>query len=324
VSGIEKAGGKVSNFPAKDNVRIMMEAGAVIKYIRKHHIDLVHCHLPWAGFLGRIIHQRIGIPVIYTEHNKQERYHKLTRLLNKKTFNKQSLAIAVSDDVADSIRHHIDVKIPLMVIPNGVNTERFQRDETAGKECRSCYGIPENAVLIGNIAVFRFQKRLKEWLDLFKTVHDQCPDIYGMIVGDGPLKEEVMQHARECGLEHKIIFPGLQMDVIPFLSAMDIFVMTSEFEGLPIALLEAMSMSCAIVSTDAGGIKEVIRTQKDGFLYPVSHWMDMSADIKRLSSNKQEIMAWGSRARQRAVDAFGIQSMVKKTEGLYLSLVNQS
>lgn len=324
VAGIEAAGGKVSNFPAKDNVRIMMEAGAVIKYIRKHRIDLVHCHLPWAGFLGRIIYKRIGIPVIYTEHNKQERYHKMTRIINKKTFNKQSMAIAVSDDVADSIRQHISLRIPLMVIPNGVNTDRFVRNPDAGTGIRKKYGIPEGSVLIGTIAVFRFQKRLKEWVDVFAETYQSCPGVYGMIVGDGILKDELVSHIHACGLQDRIILPGLQTDVIPFLSAMDIFMMTSEFEGLPIALLEAMSMECAVVTTDAGGIIEVIRNRQDGIIFPVSEWKKIPDELIRLSGNPEEISRWGKKARERAERSFGIRTMVEKTERLYLTLVNRS
>jgi len=320
-AGLEAEGGKVTNLPAKDNARIMLQAGTVIKYIRKNKIDLVHCHLPWAGFLGRLIRKRIGIPVIYTEHNKQERYHKLTRLLNKSTFNKQNIAIAVSQDVEESILKNIDVTIPVTTILNGVNTHRFIRNTKLGLDCRKLNSISEDAVVIGTISVFRSQKRLIEWIDLFEGIYNKSPNIYGIIVGDGILHDEVHHHIKLKGMEGRIFLPGLQTDVIPWLSAIDIFMMTSEFEGLPIALLEAMSMECAVVCTDAGGIKEVIRNGQDGFLHPVSEWQSMEKDILNLVNNKNKIRHWGHAARKRVVETFGINSMVEHIERLYLSIL---
>jgi hypothetical protein len=82
VSLIEATGTPVTCMPAGNNIQLMLQAGRLIRYIRQHRIDIIHCHLPWAGFLGRYVHLRTGVPVVYTEHNKQERYHGITRTLN--------------------------------------------------------------------------------------------------------------------------------------------------------------------------------------------------------------------------------------------------
>src|SRR5205085_11815671 len=149
------------------------------------------------------------------------------------------------------------------------------KNSEAGKRIKELNNIPHDAIVIGTIAVFRFQKHLKEWIDLYKIIHLKYPNVYGCIVGDGILKDEITGYWKEQGMEGKILMPGLQTDVLPWLSAMDIFMMTSEFEGLPIALLEAMSMECAVVCTDAGGIKELIRDKEDGFLAPVQNWKEL-------------------------------------------------
>ena len=318
VEGIEKAGGKVVNMTATNNIKLMLQANKVIKYIKENNINLIHCHLPWAGFLGRWIHWRTGVTVLYTEHNKQERYHFITRFLNKFSFNSQSKAIAVSEDVAASIKKNINPSIPVTTILNGVDTDRFVRERQLGIELRKKYNIPEDAILLGNIAVFRFQKRLKEWIDLFKLVHDKNPNIYGCIIGDGPLNEEIRSHLKAQGLEDKIIMPGLQTNVMPWLSAIDIFLMTSQFEGLPIALLEAMSMGCAVVSTDAGGIVEVIRNNEDGFLLPVDQWNELEHPLNKLLQNHASIQQWGEKARNRVVNSFSMKTMVKELEAEYL------
>ena len=321
VEGLLAAGGKVTNFSAKNNVVIMLQAKKVIDYIQLHQIDIVHCHLPWAGFLGRLIHWRIKIPVLYSEHNKQERYHAITSTINKLTFNSQSKVIAVSADVAASIQKNIHSAVEVKTILNGVDTKRFVKNKMARDAIRQQYSIPANAVLIGTIAVFRFQKRLKEWIDLFKIVADKNPSVYGCIIGDGPLNESLRQHVKQLGLEDRIIMPGLQTDVLPWLSAIDIFLMTSEFEGLPVALLEAMSMECAVVCTNAGGISEVIRNNQDGFLMPIDQWQQLADPLNALVLEPAEIEQWGFRARKRVVDHFDLRAMIAQTESLYLSIL---
>ncbi len=320
VAGIAQAGGKVNLFSAKNNIFILLQTLRVIKYIRSNKIDLVHCHLPWAGFLGRVVYKLIKIPVFYTEHNIQQRYHRITRALNKFTFNWQSKVVAVSNDVAVSIEKAIQPKVSVTTILNGVNTLTFQRDLNEGISKRKENNIDAAAVLVGTVAVFRFQKRLKEWIDVFKMAHQKFPNIRGCIIGDGILKEDIIQHVKAVGMEPYIIFPGLQTHVKPWFSATDVFMMTSSFEGLPIALLEAMSMECAIVSTDAGGIKEVIRNGKDGFTESVEDWALLEKPMEYLIQNPIEIKNFGSKARARVEESFSLTHMVNQIEVLYKSV----
>lgn len=323
VDGIEKAGGTVTNLPANNNLVIVFKIPSIIRYIRKNKIELIHCHLPWAGFAGRIIHKLTGLPVLYTEHNIQTRYHFMTRLLNKLTFNWQTGVIAVSNDVQASIHKNINSKIPVQTIVNGVDTDAFVRNPTLRQEKRNELGLKHEDVLIGTVAVFRFQKRLIEWLDLIAAVTKKFPQVRACIVGDGPLKGEITEHINSLGLEKHVILPGLQTEVMPWLSAFDIFMMTSSFEGLPIAMLEAMSMQCAVVSTDAGGIKELIRDGKDGFLVEVDEWKALEKPLTNLIQDAARMECFGAHARERVKDAFSMKVMVQTLEQLYKNSVKK-
>ena len=323
VEGIQNAGGIVINMPAQNNIQIILQLKKILQYIKENKIDVIHCHLPWTGFLGRIIFKIKGIPVLYTEHNIQNRYHFFTKVINKFTFNWQTKVIAVSNEVAKSIEQSIRPKIPVKTVLNGVNTLDFIRNPSLGLEKRKEMGISFGTILIGTIAVFRFQKRLKEWIDVFKNIHDVYPEVRGCIVGDGILKEEIMEHLKNKGMENYIFFPGLETDVKPWLSAMDIFMMTSSFEGLPIAMLEAMSMECAIVTTDAGGIKEVINNGKDGFLVPLDEWQSLVKPLSYLIQNPSEIKNFGVNARLRVEHSFGMKAMVQQIEKIYLEAYDQ-
>jgi glycosyltransferase involved in cell wall biosynthesis len=201
---------------------------------------------------------------------------------------------------------------------NGVNTDQFRKNELLRKSKRAELNVADHEVLIMTIAVFRFQKRLKEWIDLIRELQKNHSNVKACIVGDGILKSEIMEHVQQNGMENQIIFAGLQTDVMPWLSAADIFLMTSSFEGLPIALLEAMSMECAIVSTTAGGIKQVIRNGIDGFVESVDDWKQLEAHLNFLILHPEKIIKLGRQARERVVDAFSMKSMVQSLENKYL------
>jgi len=324
VESIESAGGTVTCFSANNNIRLLQRYSEVIEYCKTNHIDVIHCHLPWAGFLGRLVYFKTGIPTVYSEHNMQERYHIVTKRMNQFTFNSQSLALGVSEDVTKSIKNNINLKIPVRTLLNGVNTNSFQKDSRFKEATRKELGIPQDAVVLGNVAVFRFQKRLVEWLRVFKALDKKNENLYGIIVGAGPLEDEIKTELKRLDLTKKVLLPGLQTNVKPYFSAMDIFMMSSSFEGLPIALLEAMSMECAVVSTDAGGIKEVIRDQQDGLICPVDKWEELGELCQTLIDSPEKLKNLKKAARTRVIESFSLEKMVNELESIYKELANSN
>lgn len=320
VDDIEKNEGKVFCFESKNNIELILKYKKIIEFCKTHQIDIIHCHLPWAGFVGRLVYFQTKIPVLYTEHNMQERYHIATSTINKYTFNYQNLALGVSQDVTNSIKKNIQPKIPVRTLLNGVNTKSFQR--STNSKIRSELGIPEDAIVIGNVAVFRFQKRIVEWLQVIREIQRNNPKVYGIIVGAGPLEKEIKAEWKKLELDNIVFFPGLKKDVKPYFEAMDIFMMSSSFEGLPIALLEAMSMECAVVSTNAGGIKETIRNKEDGLICSVDDWEKLSELCQSLIDSPEKLNKYKLAARNRVVDAFSLKRMVAELEGYYHKIVN--
>ncbi|MDT0689825.1 glycosyltransferase [Salegentibacter sp. F188] len=318
VNALEDAGGKVTCMEAKNNIYLFLRYNNVIDYCKREGIELIHCHLPWAGFLGRLVFKKTGIPVLYTEHNMQERYHVVTKKINKSTFNYQSMAFGVSEDVTNSIKNNIHPSIPVKTLLNGVNTGSFTRK--GDESIREKFGIPKNAIVLGNVAVFRFQKRLKEWLQVFAKVQATNTNVYGIIVGTGPLEEEIKEEFNNLDLEGKVFFPGLQTEVKPYFEAMDIFMMSSSFEGLPIALLEAMSMECAVVATDAGGIKEVVINGETGLTCKVEDWGKLVELVQVLLDDPTKLEKYKVAARKRVIDAFSLKTMVEALEDNYISM----
>lgn len=380
VESIEQSGGVVTCFSASNNIRILLQVRKVKRYIKEHQIDLIHCHLPWAGFLGRIVHKLTGIPVLYTEHNKQERYHFLTKLLNRISFNWQTAAVAVSGEVAASVQKNIHPKVPVHKVLNGINTEKFvversiaERDLSFGNEesgirekelgirdwelggkgneeleiknkksesfvdesgkgnwiqgrrLRDELGIAEDEIVIGTIAVFRFQKRLDIWLEVVAELHRKNPKVKGIVVGDGPLKEFIHAKHKELYLEGIVFLPGLQTNTVAWLAAMDIYMMSSVYEGLPIALLEAMSSGLPVVCTNAGGTGEVIQDGVDGYLVPVEEPMGLVEPMSALAADVALRQRTGGAGRKRVIEEFGLVRMVVELQRIYKKyLMNRS
>lgn len=341
VPAIEALGATVVCFKANNNLQMFLKVNAICRYVREHQIDVIHSHLPWAGVIARLVGKRTGVPVVYTEHNKWERYNKVTYWLNKVSFGWQDAAVAVSNDVQQSIRKNAGSttfselnleddshagrqvkkdskhKTYLLNILNGVNTAHFVHDAAAGLHIRRELGIPADAPVIGTVAVFRFQKRLDVWIEIVAEILKEVPDAHFIIVGAGPLKDELLAKRAALRLEERLHMPGLKTEVKPYFSAMDIYMMSSIFEGLPIALLEAMSCSCAVISTKAGGIGEVIEEGRSGMLCEVEEYMKLVDAGVYLLRNPVERKQLAAGARVRVQQEFSIMKMAKQLEGLY-------
>ena len=313
-----KGGGRVSCVKANNNIFLLASVFKIVSYIKRNNIQLIHAHLPWSGVLARIAGRISGVPVIYTEHNKQERYHPITRFLNTSTLSLNKRTIAVSLDVANSIANHVSQAASTTVaISNGVNADHFTRDELSGLRVRDELGIPRTAIVIGTVAVFREQKRLDLWVEIAHEIRKRFGNVHLVIVGDGPLRNLVHDKVRDLEMEDYVHFTGLKEEVRPFYSAMDIFMMTSIFEGLPIALLEAMSMECAVLSTNAGGVGQVIRNEVDGLVAPVAEAQMLVKLGSQLIEDKSLRQRLASSARLRVKTSFSIAAMVRATECLY-------
>ncbi|MFD2514260.1 glycosyltransferase [Pontibacter locisalis] len=324
VGVIEKEGGKVIHFEANGNVDLLFQGEKVVKFCQENQIDIIHSHLPLAGFVARYVYCRTNTPVIYTEHNIQEKYNIATKLVNKHTYNLQSIALGVSEDVSISIKRNINPNIPVRTLLNGVNTSYYRRDLIAATQLKARLNIPSDAIVIGNIAGFREQKALPTWLKAFAEVSSRHPHVYGLLVGGGSQQHEVEKAIKELNLEEKVKLPGMIENTLPYFSAMDIFMLSSEFEGLPIALLEAMSMECAIVSTKAGGVVEAVRDNHESLLCEIGDKNCLASKCSYLVENANVRRKMQVNARKRVEELFSLDVMVSKLEGLYEELAKKN
>lgn len=177
--------------------------------------------------------------------------------------------------------------------------------------------IPPNAPVIGKVAVFRSQKRLWIWVDIALKILEQCPETHFLLVGDGEWRERILDQIRDSGKEENFHWVGVQKQVIPYLSLMDIYLSTSEFEGLPIAMLEAMSCEVPVVATRAGGIGEMIQHGVQGFLTEIEDFEELVNYAVQLIRDPDLHKQFAGAARERVVEQFSMKRMVRELEEVY-------
>lgn len=315
------AGAQVTCLGAATNLSILASSGSVRRWIRANRLDLVHAHLPISGAIGRLAARREQCPLVYTEHNLQERYRPLTRLINRVTWKAQDRAVAVSEEVAKSIERHLGNFVPVRVVANGI-PELGTVDPGRVKQLRESVGIGE-APTVGTVAVFRVQKRIDEWLRVARRVAEANPAARFVLVGDGPLRSDIEGWIQEAGLSDVVILPGLQENVGEWLACMDVFLTTSVFEGLPLALLEAMVSRTPVVATAVGGVAEVVRHGDNGYLLPFGSTSEQAAFVVELLDHRDLRDALGRAGRNTVVERFGIGRMAAELAGVYEEILQE-
>tara|TARA_R110002020_G_scaffold441097_3_gene651825 strand:+ start:461 stop:1627 length:1167 start_codon:yes stop_codon:yes gene_type:complete len=326
VEELERAGIQVHLIPS-GNLGLFFQVRKVREFIQKKEINIIHAHLPWAGILARSVGSKLKIPIVYTEHNTWERYNKLSYWGNRVSFKKQDVAIAVSNEVALSMRlnsiwdpYQRGGRMKLKVIQNGVNTEEFKRREKEDGR-RKQLGIPKEAPVIGIVSVFRSQKRLWLWVRVALKILEKYPETHFILVGDGEWKRRIETQIEQSGKSANFHLVGVQKDVLPYLSQMDIYLSTSEFEGLPIAMLEAMSCKVPVVATRAGGIGEVIQQGVQGYLTEIEAWEKLSDYCCNLFQKPELHDQMRIAARARVIEQFSMERMVRELERVYLEVI---
>jgi len=284
---------------------------------RERDIDIVHAHLPTAGVGARTAFRRRGPRVVSTEHNVWSRYRPITRRLNAITFGWQDAAIAVSEEVARSIgpRAHPTVR----VIPNGVDGDRLRADVLARSAARAELGLPEDAIVIGVVGGITPKKGHGSLVAAAPRIAASIPSVRFAFVGieadGGAVRAEV--HARR--LEDRIGFVGYRPNASRLMRAFDLVCLPSLFEGMPVAMLEAMAVGVPVVATAVGGVPEVANGGRAAMTVP-------PRDPIALSDAICEVL-FDDRLRVRLVEAagsrvedFDIERTTRATEDVYAEL----
>lgn len=338
VDELEAAGIQVHLIPSS-NWGLFFQIKPVKNFIRQYRFDIIHAHLPWAGILARFVGRQLAVPIVYTEHNTWDRYNRLSYWGNRLTFKQQDVAVAVSNEVALSMQlnsiwdpYKRGGRLKVRVVQNGVNTDVFKKYQSRNEltqdteyvsrafdkdKIKGELGISSTSKVIGKVAVFRSQKRLWLWVEIAIRIIKKKRDVHFLLVGDGDWGDRIKKQIQDSGFEANFHLVGVKKDVIPYLNLMDIYLSSSEFEGLPIAMLEAMSCEVPVVATRAGGIGEVIQHGRHGFLTGIDEWEDLERYCLQLLENEDLRLEMALFTRQQVVEHFSMEMMVGSLEEIY-------
>jgi glycosyltransferase involved in cell wall biosynthesis len=250
---IEALGVRVHVLHARTAPAMFLAVEPLRALVARLRVDVMHAHLPLAGVVARLAG---GAPVVYSEHNVFESYHPLTQLAARATWGLQRAVVAVSDEVARSAPPEARTGVPVVVVKNGIDVDAFAGVDRAA--ARAALGVDVDDVVVGTVAVFRPAKQLVRWVAAVDAAIERAPRLRAFIVGYGPLQADVEAAVAHARHRARITLLGPRDRVHDFLGGVDIYVMTSSHEGLPVALLEAMAAGSCPVSTPVGGIPEVV------------------------------------------------------------------
>ena len=255
------------------------------RVLRREGIDVIHAHNNTALFYGVLAAILSGgRRVVFTAHDRAVPKcptRLLQRLLGKAT----SAAVAVSEAgkqrllAMDGFDPH-----RVLVVRNGADERAFATPLDPA-DCREKLGVPLDAEVIGTVARLYVEKNIPMMVRAFGRLAAQRPKARLVIAGDGPERALCEDTARSLGVLDRVHFLGTRLDVTLVLGALDVFALSSNTEGLPIAVLEAMASELPVVATDVGALSEVVRAGETGWLVPSGDDVALADKLNKVLSD---------------------------------------
>lgn len=288
--------------------------------------DIVHTHMTTAGFWGRIVARLLGVKVVvHTLH-----VHPFRGYYNRVQSGVFAALERIGAYFSDSIitlseklrreltdRHRITRKSAVIVLPLGLDLGEFERIPRHAGTIRAQYGIEPDAPLIGIVARLIAVKNHKLFFKACQRILAEVPNARFLVVGDGELRAALEQEVNALGIESAVIFTGW-LDNMPAVYAdLDVLALSSWNEGTPVPIIEALVSGCAVVSTDVGGVADLLDGGKFGALVPRD---DCNALTDALLQALRTPYS-GEVARQAMRSRYGLDRLIEELDSLYRGLL---
>jgi glycosyltransferase involved in cell wall biosynthesis len=297
-------------------------AARLRRLVRERRYDVVHIHSPYVAGIARMALRAMLASVrpriVYTEHLPWWGYVRPTRILNRLTYRLDDANLAVSRTVTDSIPSGIRERVHVVV--QGIFPERVRDQLRFRDEVRAELGIGPDEIVVGTVAHFREQKGYPVLLGAARRVVDSGLPVRFVAVGRGPQETDIRAIHSRLGLGDRFLLTGFREDATRVMAAFDMFALASHTEGLPLALMEALTLGMPVVATAVGGIPEGFTDGVEGLLVPPSR-PDLLAHAIVTLAQDPELRARMSEAAADRGRAFDIRGSARTMEGIYRAVV---
>jgi len=307
--------------PIKDAITLMK----IWKLLKSERVDLVHTHSSKAGILGRWAAHFAGVPLIFhTYHgfgfNDYQKWwtrkafiwvERVTAWITDK------LIVVSSENVKKGLANRIGKERQYEVIHCAIDIKAFSEIKINFDEKKRRFGIEPKSPVVAMIACFKPQKAPQDFIFLAHRVSQVLPSTRFLLVGDGDLRPEVEELIGRFKLEGKVILTGWRRDIPEIMQIIDILVLTSLWEGLPIVFAEAMASGKPIVATNVDGAKEAIIDGVNGFLVEPHNIEKFAERVIRLISDRNLAQRMGGEGRKMVYPTFDFTHMLERMEALY-------
>jgi glycosyltransferase involved in cell wall biosynthesis len=294
------------------------------RLILERRIDLVHAHEYKTDLVALLLARRTGIVPLATAHGwtgQSARERRLYYPVDKRLLAMYPRVLAVSTDIKRELVRHGARDERVTVILNSIDSVAFRRDPARVGSIRASLGIESSDVVIGAVGRIERQKRFDLLIDVMATLVPSRPALRLVIVGNGSLLAEHQARAARLGLGDRCRFLGHREDIVDLHHAFDLFVQSSEYEGTPNAVLEAMAMETPLVATDAGGTSELARPDQDGLIVPCLDEAGLRSAIDRALVDPSAARARASSARRRIESDLSFEARTRRLEHIYAEML---
>ena len=293
------------------------------RLIADRNIDLVHAHEYKTNVLALLLAKSCGVAALstahgWTGHSPRERY--VYYPADKKVLARFPRVIAVSTDIANELIAHGAKPERVTTVLNAIDPRAFRRDPSKIAAARARFELQPDQIAIGAVGRLEPQKRFDLLLEAFAELARRHPKLHLLIAGDGSLRKPLDDQRQSLGLRDRVTFTGHITDVVQLHHALDLFVQSSDYEGTPNSVLEAMAMETPIVATEAGGTAELVHDGVHGRIIPIGRVDKLLHAINAAMVDPSATRRMMLQARQRVEGELSFETRVRNVEAIYQEL----
>jgi glycosyltransferase involved in cell wall biosynthesis len=301
--------------------------GALKDMVRRKRIDIVHAHDHKTDLLAFLLSRRLPVRALATSHGWSG-YSLRERLLyypaDSKVLARFPQVIAVSSAIRDTLARRGVRPERLTVLLNSIDPHAFRRDRQREAGVRQSLGLPASAPIVGAVGRLERVKRFDRLLDAFATVAATHDHLHLAIVGEGSLRDSLERQAEQLGLAGRCHLLGHLDDIALVHHAFDVLVQSSESEGTPNAVLEAMAMETPLVATDVGGTRELASPGVHGLIVPPNAGAALATALAAVLDDPAGARRRADAARRRIETDLSFDTRTRRLEAIYRGLAEPS